>query len=157
MLVINFFLNCTDVEARTPQEKIDHLTAIAIGIGLTLGIIILVIIIAVVSCCLIYVCLKQRQSKINLEKNKKKVFNDVEDLGKDVILMEKHINNEDLRMEMVARIKTKLQKLEKFITTDFDDVSSNSPRVDLEQVDKDLEGILSKYEIPQGQVQQLSS
>ena len=121
-------------------------------IGLTLGIIILVIIVAVVICCLIYVCLKQRQSKINLEKNKKKVFDDVEDLGKDVNLMEKYMNNEDLRMDMVTRIKTKLQKLEKFITTDFDNGSSNSPQVDLEQVDKDLEDILSKCETPQGKV-----
>lgn len=59
--------------------------------------------------------------------------------------MESDINNEENRKKMIMRIKTKLSELEKFITTDFDDVSSNAPQVNLEQVDKDLEDILSRF------------
>ena len=114
-------------------------------ISATLGPIILIIIIAIVSCCLIRACSKLRQSKINLKKNKKICLQEVKGISENMTDMESDINNEENRKKMIMRIKTKLSELEKFITTDFDDVSSNAPQVNLEQVDKDLEDILSRF------------
>ena len=144
-----FILNSTDVEARTPQETIDDLNSMVLTIATTLSsvivIIILIIIIAIVSCCLICTRLKHTQSKINLKKNKKIVLQEVKGIDENMTDMVNNINNEEIRKEMITRIKKKLEDLKEFITTDFDDVSSNAPQVDLEQVDKDLENIISRF------------
>ena len=67
VFVLVIFYNCTDVEARTSQQTIDHLNSTLVTTRVTLVsiIIILVIIIAVLSCCLIHAHLKQRKWKEN--------------------------------------------------------------------------------------------
>ena len=132
-------LTIADLEARTPQQTIDYLNTIIIAtcVLLTFIIITLVIIIAVV----IHVFRKRalRQKKDITLGRLHSIAENVTDLGD-------NINDEAFKREMVSRIKGKLKKLEEYITTEFDSVSSDAPQVDLKQVDKSLVGLLSKFE-----------
>ena len=99
-----------------------------------------------ISCCLIHVVWKRRQGEKNHEHNNELILKDVKGLKENVTDLGTNIDNEGFRVMMIGRIKEKLRKLEKFVTTDPDDVSGDTPQVDLKQVDKCLEGILSKCE-----------
>ena len=88
------------------------------------------------------------RAKNLIDKVKKRdiVVHNVNSLKDDVKDMEKNMNNEDFRRAMIERIKSKLSKLEDFVTND---ASSKESQVNLKYmmfVDRDLDDTISLCE-----------
>ena len=159
--------NCTELGATTPEQPINNLT---MGIsanertinGLTVGIsiagVILVAVLATIAIAVI--CYYQkRQLRKDCEHNKKMMISnqkhykkitlqEVTHAKENVDLLDTDTIDKELKSKLISRIKENLQNLESHINSasiESDDGSDDTSQVDLIQIDKDLEKILSQF------------